>query len=530
MAWVERRITRVSQPQDAVGIDGTNAIAKRFAFLMLPTVGNTNLVNGEALTKTGTFTNAPTPAGVGANFVGTTSDRLGEYLKNPGGVAMPNASAGLTMFAVVVPNTVSTQQTIASFSRSGTQNTRTRIEISGTGKAAFVIRHLANGTAASVNGVTTLAVGAPYVIVGTSVNQSLHKVYLNGVLEAQSATTISSGASDWDSLFVGLDGVSNPGYTLPANCKILMFGAARGALSDAEVKSLSENPWQLLEPEVQRIWVDDYVSAGGGATVIPIGVQATGSVGTPSATGAATTTPAGVSASSAVGTPVAVGGASIPATVLPAGVQVVAAIGTATAIGAAVAQPAGVTASGAVGAPVAIGETAGVTVVYPAGVQAVAAVGTPGVIAAARVIPIGVQAMGEVGEPLAYAGDTPPVVATSNYGFEMSAGKRYYIKRKGKILLFNSAEQADDYLAVEQQATVVTSRGAKKRIAAKLVKVAPIETIELEPVTELLSRYMPEVSLPNLLKMRDIEQVIAMQQQALMMQDDEDIELLLMTL
>ena len=112
----------------------------------------------------------------------------------------------------------------------------------------------------------------------------------------------------------------------------------------------------------------------------------------------------------------------------------------------------------------------------------------------------------------------------------MSAGKRYYIKRKGKILLFDSAEQADDYLAVEQQATVVTSRGAKKRIAAKLVKVAPIETIELEPVTELLSRYMPEVSLPNLLKMRDIEQVIAMQQQALMMQDDEDIELLLMTL
>ena len=271
-------------------------------------------------------------------------------------------------------------------------------------------------------------------------------------------------------------------------------------------------------------------ATGGAATVTPIGVQATGSVGTPSATGAATTTPAGVSASSAVGTPVAVGGASIPATVLPAGVQATGAVGTVSAIGAAVALPAGVTASGAVGTPVAIGEAAGVTVVYPAGVQAVSAVGTPGVIAAARVIPIGVQAMGEVGEPLAYAGDTPPVVATSNYGFEMSAGKRYYIKRKGKILLFDNAAQADDYLATEQQATVVTSRGAKKRIAAKLVKVAPIETVELEPVTELLSRYMPDVSLPNLLKMRDIEQVIAMQQQALMMQDDEDIELLLMTL
>ena len=269
--------------------------------------------------------------------------------------------------------------------------------------------------------------------------------------------------------------------------------------------------WRKAADRVQKpggaYWAQ-VAAAGGASTVIPIGVQATGSVGTP----------------------VAVGGASIPATVLPEGVQATAAIGTVSARGAALAQPAGVTASGAVGSPVAIGEAAGVTVVYPAGVQAVSAVGTPGVIAAARVIPIGVQAMGEVGEPLAYAGDTPPVVATSNYGFEMSAGKRYYIKRKGKILLFNSAEQADEYLETEQQATVVTSRGAKKRIAAKLVKVAPIETIELEPVTELLSRYMPEVSLPNLLKMRDIEQVLKMQQQALLMQDDEDIELLLMTL
>ena len=119
-------------------------------------------------------------------------------------------------------------------------------------------------------------------------------------------------------------------------------------------------------------------------------------------------------------------------------------------------------------------------------------------------------------------------------GFEMSPGKRYYIKRKGKILLFNSADQADDYIEAEQQAEqqikTAPSRAAKKRIKAKLVRVAPIETIELEPITELLSRYMPNVSLTNLLKMRDIEQVLQVQQDALLMQDDEDIELLLLTL
>ena len=317
---------------------------------------------------------------------------------------------------------------------------------------------------------------------------------------------------------------------------LLLFGDAAPASVDGKVS------WLAL----------DTAATGASATALPAGVSASSATGTPAATGAAVALPIGQQATGSVGTPTAIGGASIPATALPAGVQAVGAVGAPVAtgdalaalagvsavgavgvpvaIGGAVAGVVGVSAVGAVGVPVAIGEAAGVTVVYPAGVQSVSAVGTPSVIAAARVIPIGVQAAGEVGEVLAYAGDEPPVVATSNYGFEMSAGKRYYIKRKGKILLFNSAEHADEYLETEQQATVVKSRGAKKRIAAKLVKVAPIETIELEPVTELLSRYMPDVSLPNLLKMRDIEQVLKMQHQALQMQDDEDIELLLMTL
>jgi len=265
------------------------------------------------------------------------------------------------------------------------------------------------------------------------------------------------------------------------------------------------------------------------ATAIPAGVQALGAVGVPVSTGAALAALVGVGAAGAVGVPVAIGGVSIPATALPAGVSAAGAVGSLGATGAAITVTTGQVAVGAVGTPVAIGETGG-ALAYPAGVQATGYVGALSTTAAARVIPIGVQAVGEVGEVLAYAGDEPPVVASSNHGFTMSVGMRYYIKRKGKILLFNSAEQADEYLATEQQAAVVKSRGAKKRIAAKLVKVAPIESIELEPVTELLSRYMPDVSLPNLLKMHDIEQVLAMQHRALMMQDDEDIELLLMTL
>jgi len=39
------------------------------------------------------------------------------------------------------------------------------------------------------------------------------------------------------------------------------------ALSDVEIKSLSDNPWQIFAPDSKSLWVPETVSAGGGATV-----------------------------------------------------------------------------------------------------------------------------------------------------------------------------------------------------------------------------------------------------------------------
>lgn len=133
------------------------------------------------------------------------------------------------------------------------------------------------------------------------------------------------------------------------------------------------------------------------------------------------------------------------------------------------------------------------------------------------------------------SGAGPTIPSVGSMGFEMTSGpkKRYYIKRKGRILLFDTARQADEYMAAEKRAEEVAAsatRSVKRKATAKLAKAAPVETIELAPVTELLSRFMPNVSAARLVEMRDIEKLLQMQQQALAMQEDEDIEILLLTL
>ena len=62
-----------------------------------------------------------------------------------------------------------------------------------------------------------------------------------------------------------------------------MLCAFDAVLSDAEIKSLSDNPWQIYEPEVTRIWVDS-----GASVSLPTLVQpsSTTSAGAWTATGA----------------------------------------------------------------------------------------------------------------------------------------------------------------------------------------------------------------------------------------------------
>ena len=256
-----------------------------------------------------------------------------------------------------------------------------------------------------------LQTGREYHLLGSYDGANV-KLFIDGVLVGSTAATgpFENGANAYVALGTDYPGTSNSEFRALQG-KIYLANVYGVGKTNAEAKARADNPWKIFAPDAKSLWVPDTVSAGGGATVIPIGVQATGSVGTPSATGAARATPAGVSASSAVGTPIATGGSSIAATVLPAGVQATAAIGTVSARGAAVAQPAGVTASSAVGTPVAIAGTSIPATVLPAGVQASGAVGTPAAQGAAIAQPLGVAATAYVGTPTIATGVSGVAVA-----------------------------------------------------------------------------------------------------------------------
>ena len=123
--------------------------------------------------------------------------------------------------------------------------------------------------------------------------------------------------------------------------------------------------------------------------------------------------------------------------------------------------------------------------------------------------------------------------ATTGYSAEVEL-KRWYIKRKKRIYVFNSAEEADAYLAAEIEAVKAieqaqkTSRRARKRLRDKLITVEPAETVDIDWLSELVRHFQIQADLAQLLAQQDYERVLQILAQAREMLEEEDLEILLM--
>lgn len=149
----------------------------------------------------------------------------------------------------------------------------------------------------------------------------------------------------------------------------------------------------LSDPTIQR-------TAGGSATVIPSGVQATATVGSSSAIGDALVIPTGIQATASIGSPLGSGSAVASAS----GIEVISALGAVTASGGSVvngtATPSGIQATSSVGALSAVGD-ANVSV---SGIQSVSTLGTITAIGSANASANGVEATANVGTATANGG------------------------------------------------------------------------------------------------------------------------------
>jgi hypothetical protein len=381
MAFVKVRVPRTRQPQELVGIDWSNPLTKGLVLARVPSTDGATLYGSGKI--------YPRVAGIAAvaPYVGGVNDITFSINGIP-------TIQGDRSFAVFASNFGHTDGYVTAL-WSGPDGYDSLLV------GATQFSSIFDGNATNI--LTVAQSENPKLFAARrSGNQAT--VWCDGA--ATSNTVTGTRTITPNLLRAGRDGSSTNTQSV-----VYLFFGWRRYVTDAEFAQINSNPWQIFEPEERLIWIPDAVSAGVGATVIPIGQQATGSVGSPTATGAATTAATGVSAASAIGTPTAIGGASIPATVSPAGVISASSVGTPIATGASITSANGVQAISAVGTPTAIAGTSIPATVTPAGVIAYASVGSLIATGAAWTVPVGVQATSAVGTPTAVAGTSIPATA-----------------------------------------------------------------------------------------------------------------------
>lgn len=395
-----------SAPGYPVAVDAANPLARGLISAYLLSAGEYNVdndgslygrkngrrssaVTGKPYTLHGYFVSGASEAplvyangGVALNFNGT-ANTVAASSSHPKALTTP-----VTIITKVFLRSTSSPQVLAGYFNGGLS------PVFSYGLGLFITSGYLYGVGAN-NNSRTISVAAPptgqWVTLALVTNTTSGKLFIDKQLAASGDL---SGAMSSYPFTLGCGGANAYSNTAPATLDgmvgpTLVFGRA---LSDAEIATLSDNPYQLLRPANDRLWLD--VIAGGGATAYPSGVEATAAVGTAPATGAANAAPSGVTGTAELGTVSATGGAGANAN--PTGVSASAAIGTLTAAGAAEVSVVGVETTAAVGSVSASGGS-GTVYATPSGVFGSAVVGTPNALGAASTSPTGVVAAGAIG-------------------------------------------------------------------------------------------------------------------------------------
>lgn len=125
----------------------------------------------------------------------------------------------------------------------------------------------AGGTTAQAvsasNNLGSFGPGDVRCAVGVVSAANSRSVYLDGALVGTNSTTVSTGASN--TAVIGCYW-NNDAPSTYFNGDIYLSLAWNRVLSDAEVQSISQNPWQIFKPLPRRIFVP--VAAGGGTTAV----------------------------------------------------------------------------------------------------------------------------------------------------------------------------------------------------------------------------------------------------------------------
>jgi hypothetical protein len=228
------RFTRTSQPQLQAGIDWGNPLANGLISFWTPA----------GLIKT---TSASAPSG-GARVGGIYG----------AGVLLNGTSESLALGAGALSAPTGTRIALIKVgSASGTRN----ISAMGTGGTGFRLNgtsiEIVNTLVASIHAATSAVSSGEVCSVAIGYTAFNTAIYKNGkVLSAQTTNTTPSLASTAD--YIGQTGASSQYF----DGVIYAHLSFNRKLRDAEIKALSDNPWQILQPTNRSIWSFNVAAVG----------------------------------------------------------------------------------------------------------------------------------------------------------------------------------------------------------------------------------------------------------------------------
>ena len=276
MAFVTRKITRTSQPQELVGIDWSNPVTDGLAEYY-PLTDPRGIIRNVTGKPTNGATFSGSDIGVSATF-----DGVNDY------IAIPST-----------PLALGNQLTVM-FAMKMTANPETsRQFVFGSDDATKAIQVEVGNCNTMFPGTVAIQVNGTFIASSSlhSINQNVWQVWAitkNGTFAG--ATTFYKGGiqlgSSYNVTFALQDVVStrrigqrSGAQPIPFSGQLSNLGFWNRVLQDEEIKSLSDNPWQIFEPIEETICIPDGVSV-----TLPTLVQpaSTTSAGTWTPVGAAT--------------------------------------------------------------------------------------------------------------------------------------------------------------------------------------------------------------------------------------------------
>ena len=117
--------------------------------------------------------------------------------------------------------------------------------------------------------------------------------------------------------------------------------------------------------------------------------------------------------------------------------------------------------------------------------------------------------------------------------------RRFFIERKGEILVFANAEQAQVWTAAQQQ----LSKSVKKRKRITLPIAEPLEKLDISQIKDVAEKYGKATSVKNLLESQNYAKIVTMYENIIQQdfylqslrrkieeEEEEDLAILLMAL